>query len=595
MSAQPAMSHDPQVVADSPRARYFAGFLLALDESPEETALLLRRASGTEALGFAELGRRIAARMVALRRAGLRPGEVVLIFSDTRADLYASFFAAQFLGAVPSVMPPPTAKQDAAHWREAHRALVARIRPGLVCGLGGAIGALGETGVPALDFGALAALDDPTARRPVPEAVAGDLALLQHSSGTTGLKKGVMLGYDALVRQAEAYGAALDLQPGDKVASWLPLYHDMGLIACTVLPFVAAMPVLALDPFEWLADPLSILRLAEEERATLLWLPNFAFDHLAGAARRLRGAALDLSGLRAVINCSEVCRAASMDRFLDAFAPHGLSPETLHTCYALAENVFAVTQSLLRPRREDGASRPAGPARLLLDRAALDAGHVVPVLPGMPGAVELVSSGRPIEGCALRFLPVGAPGADPDAGPEGTDQDFGLDTDLGEILIVSDCLFDGYFGEPALSEERFVDGWLRTRDLGFLHDGELYVLGRLDDVLIYRGRNLVAPDLEAALAAVPAIRPGRAVVFSIPDERIGSDQIVVLYEAAEGAPEDEAATGRAVRAVLGEGFAVNPVHVGRLSPGALRKTTSGKISRALNRAAFLRAGGGNTP
>lgn len=575
---QPAMSPDPQAVADSPRALYFAGFLLALDESPEETALLLRRASGTEALGFAELGRRIAARMVALRRAGLRPGQVVLIFSDTRADLYVSFFAAQFLGAVPSVMPPPTAKQDAAHWREAHRILVARIRPGLVCGLGAAIDALGETGVPALDFGALSALDDHTARRPVPQPVAGDLALLQHSSGTTGLKKGVMLGYDALVRQAEAYGAALDLQPGDKVASWLPLYHDMGLIACTVLPFVAAMPVLALDPFEWLADPLSVLRLAEAECATLLWLPNFAFDHLAGAARRLRGAALDLSGLRAVVNCSEVCRAASMDRFLDAFAPHGLSPKALHTCYALAENVFAVTQSPLRPRREDGASRPAGPARLLLDRAALDAGHVVPVLPGMPGAVELVSSGRPIEGCALRFLPVG------DAG-----------NDLGEILIVSDCLFDGYYGEPALSEERFADGWLRTRDLGFLHDGELYVLGRLDDVLIYRGRNLVAPDLEAALAAVPAIKPGRAVVFSIPDERIGSDQIVVLYEAADGVPEDEVATGRAVRAVLGERFAVNPVHVGRLPPGALRKTTSGKISRALNRAAFLQAGGEGAP
>ena len=102
-----------------------------------------------------------------------------------------------------------------------------------------------------------------------------------------------MLGYDALVRQAEAYGAALDLQQGDKVASWLPLYHDMGLIACTVLPFVAAMPVLALDPFEWLADPLSVLRLAEAERATLLWLPNFAFDHLAGAARRLRASASD--------------------------------------------------------------------------------------------------------------------------------------------------------------------------------------------------------------------------------------------------------------------------------------------------------------
>ncbi|APT58124.1 hypothetical protein RGI145_14410 [Roseomonas gilardii] len=587
--AQPAMSFEQHAAPDSPRTRYFAGFLLALEESPEETALLLHSAAGTEALGFAELGRRIAARMVALRRAGLRPGQVLLIFSDTRADLYASFFAAQFLGAVPSVMPPPTAKQDAAHWREVHRALVERIRPGLVCGLGAAIEALGETGVPALDFGALAALDDHTARRPVPEPVAGDLALLQHSSGTTGLKKSVMLGYDALVRQAEAYGAALDLQQGDKVASWLPLYHDMGLIACTVLPFVAAMPVLALDPFEWLADPLSVLRLAEAERATLLWLPNFAFDHLAGAARRLRGAALDLSGLRAVINCSEVCRAASMDRFLDAFAPHGLAPEALHTCYALAENVFAVTQSPLRAHREHGRSRPAGPARLLLDREALDAGYVVPVLPGMPGAVELVSSGRPIEGCALRFLPVGAPGADPDTGP-----DADLDTDLGEVLIVSDCLFDGYLGEPALSEERFVDGWLRTRDLGFLHDGELYVLGRLDDVLIYRGRNLVAPDLEAALAAVPAVKPGRAVVFSIPDERIGSDQIVVLYEAAEGEPEDEAAiqaSERAVRAVLGEHFAVNPVHVARLPPGALHKTTSGKISRALNRAAFLRDGG----
>ncbi|MFC0409732.1 AMP-binding protein [Roseomonas elaeocarpi] len=554
----------------SDRARYFARFLDALRDRPGERCLVLERGGAREALSFREMGARIAARAATLHAAGLGPGQVLLIFSDTRVDLHVTFFAAQFLGAVPAIMPPPNAKQDEAHWRDSHRALVRHIGPGLLCGVGPALDALGDTGVPAISFAALGAREV-VADGAVPEVAAGDdgPALLQHSSGTTGLKKGVMLGYGALVRQADSYGAALALRPDDVVATWLPLYHDMGLIACTVLPFIAAMPVVGVDPFEWLTDPLLILRLAERERATLAWLPNFAFEHLANAARRLRNTRLDLGTLRAVVNCSEVCRPASMDRFAAAYAAHGLDSAAPATCYALAENVFAATQS-----------RPGvPPKRLVLDRAALDAGRLVAVEAGAPASVALVSSGAPVDGCRIRFRPA-----------------EGYAGEVGEILLSSPCLFDGYLGSPTLTAERLEDGWLRTRDLGFLHEGEVFVLGRLDDIVIYRGRNLVAPDLEAALSDVAAVKPGRAVVFPIPDERVGSDQIVVLYEPSE--PLDAAAAAeaeRAVRALLGERFAVNPVHVGCVEPGSLRKTTSGKVSRVLNRAAFLADQDGTTP
>ena len=277
---------------------------------------------------------------------------------------------------------------------------------------------------------------------------------------------------------------------------------------------MTATPVIVIDPFVWLADPLLLMQAVDRHYCTLTWLPNFAFEHLANAGRRQRNVQVDASSLRMVINCSEVCRPSSMNRFQKTFASYGLE-KALHTCYALAENVFAATQSL----------PVSGPVRILVDAAALDRNEIVVVdrADGSDHAVrELVSSGPPLDGCTLMVR-----------------TKIGRTNDerrIGEVILQSDSMLNGYYRNTVLSEERLVGGWFATRDLGFLHGGHVYVLGRLDDVIIYRGRNIFAGDLEAALLDIPGLKPGRTVAFGVYAEGIGSEQVIVLSETAEKSP-----------------------------------------------------------
>ena len=552
------------------RARYFSRFELASIERKDEPFLTVHSSDSQtpRAYSFSEFWRGCREYAERFQALGAVAGDKVLIFSGTDPRVYFAFFGAQFLGLTPAIMPPPTVKQDLAYYRSSHEELIERIAPNIVLGVNAALNVLRLE-----SFGlALAPSGDADlplwARRRGASSVtrSGDLcerdiALLQHSSGTTGLKKGVMLPYRAILAQVDHYAAALDLSSADRIVSWLPLYHDMGLIACTVLPFVTATPIVVIDPFTWLSQPLSLMRMIETHRGTLVWLPNFAFEYLANAGRRL--GETDLSSLRIVTNCSEVCRVASMDRFAAAFAKSGLRPTALHASYALAENVFAATQSLAGQ----------GPSRLRVDSSGLREGRVVTADSGATGVTVLVSSGAPIAGCELSIK---------------TDDELTFDDGrIGEIVIRSDCLFEGYYLNDALTRERLIDGRYHTRDHGFLWKGEVYVLGRIDDVIIYRGRNLFAPDLESSLLDLPGLKPGRLIVFGIFDERLGSEQVAVLYEASDAGEVGGEPLETLIRGRLQDRFGVNPLFVERRAPNMLAKTTSGKLSRKQNKDRFL--------
>src|SRR5262249_31990610 len=203
------------------------------------------------------------------------------------------------------------------------------------------------------------------------------LAFIQHSSGTTGLQKGVALSHRAVLAQLTGLARALELEDDDRVATWLPLYHDMGLIATFLLPLVTHISVVMESPTDWVMWPASFLQLVTRHRCTVAWQPNFGFQFLARRVAPQAREALDLSSLRAVVNCSEPVRAESMDEFVDAYARHGLRREALLASYALAENVFAVTHGR--------------PAPLVVDGGALATGHrVLPVQPDRPGARRLL-------------------------------------------------------------------------------------------------------------------------------------------------------------------------------------------------------------
>ena len=264
----------------------------------------------------------------------------------------------------------------------------------------------------------------------------------------------------------------------DVVYSWLPLYHDMGLIACFMLPLVCHIPVVMQSPIDWVLHPETMLQIISEYKCTLAWLPNFAFQFVSPRTPHGRRGQYDLSSVRALINCSEPVRASSMDEFQNAFTGSGLKSNALQSSYAMAENVFAVTQSDI--------ARPSGPARLWADGQRFRKEHlIVPVAGGTPGAVSFISSGQVL----------------PNAGIRITSESGAVypSNHVGEILVRSDCLFEGYYNRPELAADVLFNGWYHTGDLGFCREGELYVVGRNKDLLIVGGENIYPQDIEDRL------------------------------------------------------------------------------------------------
>ena len=472
------------------------------------------------------------------RKRGVRAGDVVLIILRHGPDLFPSFLGALLMGALPSFLPFLTPRQDPALYWAAQAALFSGIGARLLVTWGENLASL-RRAMPEFSVPVHLAEDTPwdgDAPRIRPRDFRGP-AFLQHSSGTTGLKKGVVITHEALAAQVRAYAEAIGLGKEDTIATWRPLYHDMGLIACFLMPAMLGVTVVAMDPFEWVIRPASLLDAVDQYRCTLAWLPNFAFHHilaLAPAERRW-----DLSSVRALIDCSESCKPETLRLFSERF---GLGLDKLQTCYALAENVFCATQSRL--------------------------GDPVNVFHAEGESASILSCGRPIAGVQVRILD-----ADGRDAPDGH---------AGEIALSGACLFDGYHGHPEETRSRLADGWYRTRDLGFLRHGELCVTGRVDDLLIVHGGNYFAHDVEYAVNRVPGVVPGRSVAIAEYRAEGGTAEVVVLAETDGGSPNGAHELARAIKRRVFSEMGLLVQEVGIVPRGRLIKTTSGKISRVEN-------------
>jgi acyl-CoA synthetase (AMP-forming)/AMP-acid ligase II len=494
------------------------------------------------------------------RAAGLGSGDIVAIVLRHSPDLYFSFLGAMLAGCTPSFLAFPSSRQDPQLYWSHHRALFERIGAAAVLTDADNLQALAEHCPGPRAFTPADAEGQPRAfegRRPAPEEV----AFLQHSSGTTGLKKGVMLSFGAVAAQVERYAEELRLGSDDVIVSWLPLYHDMGLIACFMLPLTAGVPIVSLDAFEWVAQPQSLFEAIAQRRGTHCWLPNFAFHHLLRTVAP--GFEADLSGMRAFIDCSEPCRVETLQQFAAGFARLGVRLEQCRICYAMAETVFAVTQT------------PAGEpvAALQVDEAALADGRAEP--PGRGAKSRSVASvGRALRDVAIRVVD-----ADGRPLPDGR---------VGEVAIQAPFLFSGYHKDPETTARKMRGGWYHTSDLGFLDGGELYLLGRTDDLVILNGRNVFAHHVEFAInAEVPQVKAGRCIALGVFSEEVGSQELVILAELDSQDPAAGKLLGRSIKTTVLNGFGVMPKEVKVVPPGWLAKTTSGKIARDLNLRKYL--------
>jgi fatty-acyl-CoA synthase len=498
-----------------------------------------------------------------LKDQGIRKGDICAIIIRHHKDFYPIYMGISFLGALPAVLAYPNNRIHPDKFRQGLEGMVRRsgldyiltekelgsvVNP-MVTGSGSTIRAVLYPLEWSLEGEAVESF--PSTKK------GGDApCLLQHSSGTTGLQKAVVLSHRSVLEHVRRYGKAIDIREGDKVVSWLPLYHDMGLIAAFYLPLTLGIPLIQLDPFEWVSAPVILLEAISREKGTLAWLPNFAYNLMADRIREDDLEGIRLESLRMLVNCSEPVRAESHEKFFSRYAPYGLRKESLAACYAMAETTFAATQTL--PGKDA--------QQISVAREDLSIGVIRPVHPGENGRV-CVSSGAPISGCELRVL-------DDDGNSLSENR-------VGEIAIRSVSLFNGYHNNPEKTDEVLKDGWYISGDYGFLNAGEYYIIGRKKDIIILAGKNIYPEDIEDVIGQVEGVLPGRVVAFGVEDDITGTEQICVV---AESKTEGEAERKKLRMSIIQAGMEID-VTISKVylpPPRWLIKSSSGKPARKAN-------------
>ncbi|MCC6299866.1 MAG: AMP-binding protein [Anaerolineales bacterium] len=511
----------------------------------------------------------------ALTLAKIQSGEVVILILQHGEDLVYAFWGAILHGAIPSIMPFLTEKLSPERYRADLSALVSVTQPAAIVTYpefesevraalkeGDSVREVIVTDkvekLTELDFNSLAGFQ----RKP------DDIVILQHSSGTTGLQKGVALSHQAVFNQLDAYSKALDLNDNDVVVSWLPLYHDMGLIAGFILPILSGIHLVLQSPFDWVRAPYKLMQSVTKYRGTLSWLPNFAYNFFAQKIRDRHLEGVDLSSWRAVINCSEPVRFESHQAFYEKFKSYGLRYEALQTSYAMAENVFAVTQSRLGDE----------PAVLEMDREAFMSERVARLVSGLGteqshSTMKMMSSGRPLENVKVKVLDKNR-----NELPERV---------IGEVALHSDCMLTGYYHREDATKQAFHDGWYLTGDYGFISDGEVFVSGRKKDMIIVGGRNVYPQDLESLTYEVHGVHAGRSVAFGMYNEQEGTEDVVVIAEVDSEDPAEQQKVADAIRQHVTKNSAVALRYVKVVDTKWILKTSSGKTARSANKEKFL--------
>jgi acyl-CoA synthetase (AMP-forming)/AMP-acid ligase II len=532
---------------------------------PDRDDLVLSRAA------FFQAARKAASRLAEI---GAAPGDLVIIVASDSLPLTAAFFGATLLGAIPSILPFATEKLHPDRYKASMEVLIELAEPAVLVTepeieeqVRGLLPGAGEAKLPELLV--LRASDLLSTGEPLELDGSFDreaIALLQHSSGTTGLQKGVALSHRAIFEQLDSYRAALDFSPEDVVVSWLPLYHDMGLIAGFLMPILEGARLVLMSPLDWVRAPYMLMRAISEHKGTMCWLPNFAYNFCAQKIREEDLEGVDLSSIRAFVNCSEPTYASSHSLFAERFAPYNVNEDMLQVCYAMAETVFAVSQTEIgQPVRVDA-----------VDRQALNSERVArPSESDSQSIQQVLSAGFPIEGMEVQVF-------DKQRQPLP-------ERHVGELAVRTSYMLTEYHRRPDATEDAFHGTWYLTGDMGYLAEGEVFVLGRKKDLIIVGGRNVYPRDLETLVNTVEGVHPGRVVAFGIPNPQRGTEDVGIVAEVEGQDKEDHKAVSAAVRRIVAQGTDVSVRYVELVPRGWLVKTSSGKVARAANREKFLQS------
>ena len=532
-----------------------------LDRHPDrEHITLLDDGAATETVTYRRLWTAANETARGLESQGITRGDAVVIMLPTCREFFEVCLGAMLIGAVPVPMYPPLRWSQVEEHVRGRAAIMANCSAQMLVTAPEAM-ILGH--ILRAELPMLRAIVTPRSLRrsggmvETPAFLGSETALLQYTSGSTDDPKGVVLSHSILLANIRAMGRVSGVHSRDRFLSWLPLYHDMGLIGAWMGTMYHAVPLVLMAPTSFLARPARWLWAIHRHRATISAGPNFAYDFVASKVRDAELVGLDLSCWRLAFKGSEPVRAETLERFGKRFARYGFDRKALTPVYGLAECAVGLAFPVLG----------RGPRVDRIDRQALARdGLAIPSAGDPHEMLEIVACGRAIPSHELRV--VGANGVPV---PERTE---------GRIEFRGPSATPGYYGNPEASAKLRRGDWLDTGDLGYIADGEIYITSRTKDLIKRVGRSIHPHDVEAAIGEIPGIRKGCVAVFGTLDRNSGAERVIVVAESSIVAPAQRTALRSRITETAALVMNGAPNEVWLVQPRTVPKTSSGKIRRA---------------
>lgn len=493
-----------------------------------------------------------------LKALGLKEGETVAIMQPTHPAFFYTFFGVLYAGGIPVPIYPPFRMHMLETYAkiEAHILKSAQVRILITFDQAEKLSKLLQAFVPSLKHVVTAA--DLLTAGPLEtpyKAEGKNFAFIQYTSGSTSHPKGVLLSHDNLLANIRAYGKAIKVSSSDVAVSWLPLYHDMGLIGMWLGSLYFGVPLVLMTPFSFLNHPEKWLWAIHYHRGTLSGAPNFAYELCVRKIEQQTIEGLDLSSWRMAANGAEKIYPKTLSAFAEKFAPYGFNRQALLPVYGLAESTVALTfPPLDRDYRLDYIARkPFEEQRKALPTDDLN-------------ALVFVSCGFPIEGHEVRIL---------------DDEDNVLpERSVGNLVFRGPSSMQGYYNNPQATEAIYREGWFHSGDLAYMAEGEIFITGRRKDLIIKAGRNLYPVEIEELVGAIPSIRQGSVVAFGDTDKERGTERLVVVAETREKQAAKQKALIATITDTIASHLDIVPDQVVLVAPHTVPKTSSGKLQRA---------------
>jgi fatty-acyl-CoA synthase len=538
------------------------------DRAPARVHLFLREDTGRERpITCGELWRDAERVAAGLHDRGVAPGERVALLLRTEQAFFQAYFGILLAGGVPVPLYPPFRADQIEEYARRQAGILHNSDARVLLTFSEAeraAGLLRPLAPSLVEVTTVEAIARDPGRPILPSIDASQLALIQYTSGSTGSPKGVALSHANILANIRAFGEHFAIVPDDVAVTWLPLYHDMGLIGTWFGSLYYGIPLAVMSPIAFLSRPVRWLEALHAHRGTLTAAPNFAYDLCARKISDEELEGLDLSSWRCALNGAEAVHSGTLERFAARFGPHGFRRDAFGPVYGLAEATLCVTAPPLgRPPRIDRlARRPFERARI-----------VEPASDNDPNPLTFVGCGRPIPNHDVRIVDI-------HGRPVG-------DRVEGHIQFRGPSAMHGYFRNPEATAAVMCDGWIDTGDLGYRAEEDLFITGRVKDVIIADGRNICPQEVEEAVGEVPGVRRGCVAALGVADAATGTERLVVVAESRTSVQEAREGIRAAILDRVVETVGVPPDAIVLARPGSIPKTSSGKIRRSATRDAYL--------